>query len=412
MSTVNEQVNELLNEFNAEDTSTEEWISKLGPEKVNELVKKLSPYKPLLLDEKEDEQMSFSYTNMTMENAKRIAMVSLVAFTFRMIKEYKMPEEVPSVEPDEFIANPNILDTPNGITDKRLLEKYAEARASMQERVTIWKFFKNIFDFDPDKQVASALQTNTARDPPPKTKATHTALSSKKNSIRNVQKKDYEYSVDELKERELNSVEEGAYGTIPSVDTFAKWDRYLEENYEQVLDVAKNAYGCQLDIDFMVNIYDKHLTKDDANKFKDRNMDNVIAPITLIRRNHWTILGPYRENRERVDFLNRRTEILREMLDQREKDSHTATDIMQKRIKNKKKENDAEAGPDDKAFRRYIKQNKSQVANMGGIYGGEEDEEDDCPKDAVEVNVFTLQDGGREMKVHKIYNPAEAPQTK
>ena len=94
-------------------------------------------------------------------------------------------------------------------------------------------------------------------------------------------------------------------------------------------------------------------------------MTKVIAPITNIQLNKWALLGSYRENRERVDFYNQHTEVLKEMVDQRERDSHIASDIMKKRIKMKKAANVEEAGPDDKEFIRYLKKNKPQVSKLG-----------------------------------------------
>lgn len=423
MSGITNELNELMNEFAQEDVrkqKMEEFIKNCPEDKLEELLKAVNPYGPVSAVKSGDEEMvSISYTNLRMEYAKRLAAVSLVAFMTRMIKEYKLPEEVPPVDPADFIENPSLMDAPAHIKDPSVLAKWAEARETMSERVVIWKFFQNIFQFDPDRHVASALQTNK-KDPEratvPATAAVRTAVSAKKNSIRSsVARQAWEVTPDELKESDkpTSEVEKAAFETIPPHDMFAKWDRYTEEHYEEIQSATKHVYGCVPDVDFLVIAYDAHKTKAEAQKFKDTHMDRVVAPITQIRKNRWAILGPYRENRERVDFLNRHTEVLKEMIDQRERDSHVATDIMKKRIKTKKAENIKEAGPDDKAFRRYIKANKPSVAGLGGEHVNQGDESDDeCPEDAVEVNVFTVGQGGREMSVHKIYNPVEGPERK
>lgn len=417
MSGLAEQLNELMNEFDQVDVHNEKvakFIAECPDDKIEEMLKVANPYGPVLPIKTTDESMiSVSCTNMRMEYAQRFAATAQIAFTNRMIKEYKMPEEVPAVEIEDYIQNPAILDTPPHITDERTVSKWKEARETMPERVAIWKFFQHIYQFDPDRHVAAALQTNK-KDPSrkvPSTAATRRAVNSKKNAIRaSVKRQDWEATEADLAPSdELSEVEKAAFGTIPPHDMFAKLNRYTEEHYEELQDATHNVYGVRPDIDFCLIVYDSHDTKEEARKFKDRHMESVISSITQIRKNRWAILGPYRENREKVDFLNRHTEVLKEMLDQRERDSHVATDIMKKRIKTKKAENVAEVGPDDKAFRRYIKANKPNIANMGGEYIGEEISDDDCPDDNVEVSVFTVGNGGREMKVHKIYNPVEAP---
>ena len=83
-----------------------------------------------------------------------------------------------------------------------------------------------------------------------------------------------------------------------------------------------------------------------------------------------------------------------------------------KKVKERKESSEylAESGPDDKAFLNYLKQNKPEVAKLGGQHIKQDGEsDDDCPEDAVEVNVFQVDEGGRQLKVHKIYNPVEAP---
>lgn len=421
MSDITKQLNELMTEFDQEDARLEKlkkFIAECPDDKVEALLGAVNPYGPVIpQNEGDEESVSFSYTNMRMEYCKRFAATSLIGFVNRMIREYRVPEEVKPVDPEDFLADPTILDTPAHIKDPQLCKKWEEARATMADRVAIWKFFKEIFGFDPDRHVASALQTNK-KDPArkaPATAAVRQAVTAPKNAIRNVKRQDWEVTADELTPITdatgrilLTEVEQAVFETVPSADMFAKWDRYTTEHYEELQSATQAVYGCRPDIDFCLVVYDAHRTKEEAQKFKDRHMDRVIAPITQIKKNRWAILGDYRENREKVDFLNRHTEVLKEMLDQRERDSHVATDIMKKRIKTKKAENVAEAGPDDAAFRRYIKANKPHIANLGGEHVTTEDT-DDCPDDAVEVNVFTLGDGGREMKVHKIYNPVEAP---
>ncbi len=430
---LNSHVSELLTEFKTENQKEEDmrrWIEQLPEDQLLETLKKINPYSVTLpVHEGESESVSISYTNMRLEFMKRLVTTSMIGFLMRSLKEYKVPDEVPPVEIADYVADPAVAATPDTITDARLKAKYEEYRENMPERIAIWEFLKNIFEFDPDRHVAAALQTNTA-DPErktPDTESTRRAVAAKRNAIREADaRQDYEIqNADDLKKRAeadatsqsgvaTSEIAKEAFAMVPPLDTFARYDLYLESHYDEFIDCTKRLYGIQPDVELCLIVYDKHDNKEEAKKFKDKYIDQVIAPITNIAKNRWVALGPYRQNRERVDFFNRHTEILKEMLDQRERDSHIATDIMKKRIKKKKAENVSEAGPDDREFRRYLKANKPAIARMGGehVTDMKEEDDDECPKDAVEVNVFTLGDGGREMKVHKIYNPVEQPLSK
>jgi hypothetical protein len=420
MSDLKNHVADMLNEFTQEETRAakmREWIAQLPEDQLLDAMKAVNPYGVTLPVKSADvETVSISYTNMRLEFMKRLVTTGMIGFVMKMLKEYKTPDEVAPVDVGDYLADPTIIDPPAYIKDKSILAKYQEYRDSMAERVAIWNFFTSIFDFDPDRHVTSAMQTNT-KDPTracPDTAAVRRAIMSEKNTIRKtVKRADYEAGVADLKPvTDATEVEKAAYGVIPPLDLFAKFDRYLEEHYEEYMGCVAGLYGATPDIDFCLIVYDKHDNAAAAKTFKERYMEQVIAPITNITKNRWVALGPYRENREKLDFFNRHTEVLKEMIDQRERDSHVATDIMKKRIKTKKAQNIAEAGPDDKEFLKYLKANKPEISRMGGEHIRQDniaEEDDQCPDDAVEVNVFTLEDGGREMKVHKIYNPVEAP---
>lgn len=414
---LNTEVSQLLNEFSEEERRKQELRNKLESmtsEELMEFMKKINPY-GVVSDAKvsKTEQASISYTNMRMEYMKRFVVTSMVGYMLRMLKEYKVPNEIPPVEPLEYIRNPSICDPPAFVKDPSVLAKYAEFKAGMEERVAIYKFIQSIFDFDPDRHVTSALATNV-QDPSrivPKSEAIARALAARKNTVNTLESRSaYEATIDKMTREAKTEQERYAFEMVPSLDTFIRYDRYAEEFYEQYQDLVHTIYGQRPDVDFAVIVYDKHTNSDEAKKFKERNMNKVIAPITNIDLNRWVLLGPYQENRERVDFYNSHTEVLKEMLDQRERDSKVAADIMRKRIKNEKLKNIAEAGPDAPEFRKFIKENKPNISVMGGEHvavDNVDDEDDD--KNVVEVNVFTVGDGGRDLKVHKIYNPVEAP---
>lgn len=415
------ELHSLLDEIDASDEHSKEianWIENLDEEGLQKAFKKLNPY-GVTIPSKSERSASFSYTNYSLEFAKQLATTSLIAYLFNQVKEWQVPDEVKPIDIDAYIADPSIADTPSSIKHETTVKKMEENRRTMHDRVAAFNFLKHIFDFDPDKHAASALTTNKG-DPERRlanTKAVRRALRNT-NNVRNVPKKDYEASKSDLNHVPSGEIETQAFNTIPSLDTFARLERYMDDNYEELLQTTRDIYGSRPDIDFAINIYDIHQSREEAEHFKTKHGSQVIAPITNVTCNKWALLGPYRQNRERVDYMNSQTELLKAMLDKREQDSHIATDIMKKRIKIKKKQNIEEAGPDDPAFRNYIKQHKPDINKLGATHVELEDEkkhdsssDDEDDKKNIQVNMFTLEDGGAKLRKHKIYNPAEAPPT-
>ncbi len=409
-------LNDVVQSKEDQEKKFEKMIDSMSEEDLKSLMKKINPYSAISdASIAPDETVSISITNYRMEYMKRLVTTTMIGFMMRMLKEYKVPDEVPPVEPLDYLKHPELCDTPEGIKDPIALKKYEDNRASMQERVIVYKFLESIFKFDPDRHVTAALTTNTKDSSRvvPKSETIGRILNERKNTIRNADdRKDYEAKYSDQAREAQNPEERAAYDLIPPLDTFARYDRYAEEFFEQYVETVNTLYGQKPDLEFGVIVYDKHVSKEAAKLFKERNMDKVIAPITNITLNKWVLFGPYRQNRERVDFYNHHTEVLKEMIDQRERDSHIATDIMKKRVKVKKQQNVEEAGPDHPDFIKYLKKNKPQIAKMGAEYAGMHDmdaKDDDDDGKTVEVDVFSITDGGRETRVTKIYNAVEKP---
>lgn len=426
MTDLNSLMDNYMNEINDEKQKKkkfEEWVKNASPEDLNKVFKSINPYGVVLPDKECNiknsdnvPNLSISYTNYTLEFAQSYATTSLIAFLYRMLYEYKVPEEVPAFDIENYIKDPSIADPPSHITDERLLKMYEQNKKDMDERIVIWKFLNSQFEYDPDLHVRSSYKSNK-NDPErrlPNTDAIRKALI-RRNTIRKEPVQDYEAKVDDLNYDPKNDVEKRCFNHVPSVDFFLKQARYRDEHHEQFLQLVQDLYGLRPDMDFSICVYDKHKNKEDAEKFKRKHQKSVIASIINIDQNRWALLGPYQQNRARIDFYNEHTEALKQMIDKRAQDEPVATDIMKKKIKIKKKKNREDAGDDDEIVKQYFKDNKPDIAFMGGehvtdfVTEGEKTVDDVCPDDAVEVNMFNVSNGGMDMSVHKIYNPVEEP---
>jgi hypothetical protein len=401
-----------LDTFVTKNKSTKEefekWIGGLDDKQLLDALKDANPYgishpnKPH--DDPNRDVLCFSYTNYRLAFAKQYAVTGMVGYLFRRLMEYKVADEVKHVDIEEYMADPSIADTPAIITDDRLLKLHQANRDMMVDRVAVFKFLKSVFKYDPDVHVRSSYKANKANDERrrPEPLKTDVVVG---NTIR---KRDTTDPADQDYVPEAGD-EAAMLTNVPPADLFYGLNRYMSEHHELMQKCVYDVYGSKPDVDLAVIPY-KVMKDSEVNDFKNRYMDQVIAPITSIDLGRWGLLGPYAQNRERVDFINRKTEVLKEMLDKREQDSKLGADVMAKRVKRKRDANVVESGPTHPKFKQWLKANKPKVAQMGADYlGDDEDDDDSCPIDKVEIPVYSLGDGGQELEVHKIYNPVEAP---
>lgn len=351
-----------------------EVIEKLSDEEVQDIYKKLNPYSYVAPEITDDKLVSFSYTNMSENYMKRFMTTSMIAYLYRHLREWKTPEEIPSVSVEEYLANPACIEpyaylrepgtNPTAQHAKDvMLKKYAEYKEVMKKKVIIHEFLGSLFDFNADEHVISALKVNNT-DPKrklPDTPAVHKAIETK-NTVTNAARKSYETPTNVI-DAKLPATD--VFHHIPSEDMIARFDRYRTDNYEQLHDATYRLYGVRNDTDLAVIFYDKHASADEAKIFKERHANEFNVPVTRIKQNRWVLLGPYKKNREAVDWLSSSTDVLKEMLDKRGEDEKIMNDIMTKAAKRKKMKEIAEQGPDSEAVEKYFKDNQPAVSSLG-----------------------------------------------
>lgn len=212
----------------------------------------------------------------------------------------------------------------------------------------------------------------------------------------------------------------GAYEWIPSTNVFYHWDRYLSNHYEQIREATAILYNEKPDIEFQLQYYGSFDTVEAAREFERKYESNVITSVYTIQNGGWTILGPFKENRSRIDFYNKNTEIIKRMFEQAESDQALGKDLMQKRIRRAKKDNILSAGPDDPGLAKY-KAAVNTIEALGAKEGLSREEKDklaqayrdkemaEVPEDAIQVDVFGPDGKGGMQKSH-FYTQAEAPE--
>ncbi len=197
---------------------------------------------------------------------------------------------------------------------------------------------------------------------------------------------------------------------IPPADIFHSWNYYTEANYDQLLAAVGDLYGEVPFLDFAVNPLSWHENVDKADEFIHKHKNEVITEIFKAHSGKWNFCAPYKQVRDSTRYFNEKTHVLEEMMKQIESDQRMGEELMKNKIRKKKRKNVEEEGADDPAFLKWKKGNTT-LKDMGAEEVNQNSyADDDCPDDAVQVDVFRISQGGRKMEKSKFFTKAEAPE--
>jgi hypothetical protein len=213
-----------------------------------------------------------------------------------------------------------------------------------------------------------------------------------------------------------------AWNVSPPVDVFHHFTRYMNNHYEDLRKVCGEYYNEHPDFEYAIIYYDTFGSLEDAREFKIQHESEFKCEVLTIENSGITLVGPFKENRERIDFYNKNTEILKRMDEQLASDHKLGKDLMEKHLKDKKKKNIAEMGPDDKGLAAYSA-NVNTVKELGAKKSMtlkeqreyhkalQEKEDAEVPDDALKVEMFFPEDadGTTSLKKSVFYTQVEAP---
>ena len=442
-----EQLELYLKSFNDED------LSELDKDKILQMRKDLNPYGRTIAGS--DKWMNFSITQVSHEYWKKFLTTALVGFLHRMNDEWKVPAGVPVVSVYDYLDDKTKLDTPDTVIQKNntsMVYDYEFNRKWMEKRLIVKEFLEEMFQFNPDEHVRSAYRPNYKDDSrtmldtmAARLAVRHLSTHDKEfkkqkeehDEEKNVKKKKIKKTIigkDGKKRVIVREVEEpralpdkkptnpdlleqsapkdtNLYDTvtnnIPPHDMFHRFKMYYTENYENLRDAVHALYVERPDLELAINPYSWHDNKDDAELFKKQHADEVIAEVFTVQSGKWNFFDTFKEQRDSVNFYNKNTIILEEMVKQIERDEKLGQDLMAKRVEKEKKKNIIEAGPDAENFKKWREEN-SDLQKLGAKYVGDMADED-MPDDSVQVDVWRLAKGGLEITKDKFYSQAEAP---
>ena len=264
------------------------------------------------------------------------------------------------------------------------LERIIMRAENMTKKIIIREFLDSLFTFNPDTHVRGSYGENPLdpeRTPIKTTTAKKSNRSWKKKDkfdLRKVSKLPGASQVSDEKETSVfddeNEFDEKDSDTrktltthIPPADTYFKLQMYIDDHYEEIRGAVKDIYHEKPDIEWAVNPYQIFTDPEDAKKFVHKHSDEVLWDIETLHTNHWNLMGPFKKNQERTDFLNNNTEVITEYLSQLEKDKKLGRQLMMKKAQRKKLENVGLEGPDSKQFRKYKSEFATTAEAMGAV---------------------------------------------
>lgn len=166
-----------------------------------------------------------------------------------------------------------------------------------------------------------------------------------------------------------------AVDVVPPADTFHRWAYYLETNMEALRAATAAIYHSKPDLDLAFVVYrafEGTPAETDAAfaAFQDAHQEEVISDIKHVTAGAWTLLGDFQQNREKISFYNKHTEVLKRILDRHAEDKKLGQELMKNRVRQRKAQNIREAGPDAPGLGEYA----SALGGAGGerVIGREE----------------------------------------
>lgn len=396
-------------------TSVESKIGELSEEQLNALFGKVQPYKSLG-SASSDKFVLGSVINLREKYLKKLITTAMVGFLFQMQSEYTVDEEDLETPPnkDDFYEEEVTQTLPENYNTSILfneeLDKMYKTRFP-NGKVTTYKEMEALLSEDDLLEVSSKVneryneltKSEKVFNSIKYNEALEDAVSAQSEKEQVVIKRFLEwlFKYDENKhvakgnnevngDSERQNAEElkgtdTVYDNIPPNDTHCRFNAYYDINYEKLRDATKNIYNVKPDLEHAMIIYDVVNKKEDVDAFIHKYGANSGYDILSFGLNQWTLMGPFKENRDRVDYYNKHNSIIKSMLDQQEADNKLREELMKKRIKSKKIKAEKVFGKDSPGFDEYKKLSPSELENK---YNAKMEElEDGSIKITREINV-------------------------
>lgn len=464
------QIDDIVKEL---ETNPEK-INDLTDEQAIEVDKYLNPYGATIYGE--DKYTCVSFTNLKEKYMQKLLTTGLIGFTFQMAREYEIDDEDlddnykqlldkeqfyeysenPDKKNPEFMKNyeKNLyLEIKFDIIKSKLKEQLNEEESKESEIESDENIFKNLekYKLTEEEELELGNRVNMALEDklqPVKFFNNEKYLERKYELLNEQTKKEQEIinrflnkifkydpknHTSEVYNKDHNDPERKKITNnqfteiIPPNDTYGRFQYYYEVNYEELREAVHYLYNDKPDIEVALNIYETFNSLDECNEYINKNKDKVITNILTLTNYKWNLLGPFKQNRERITFYNENTQVLENILKQQEDDAKMGKKLLDERIRKKKIKNVKEYGKTDPAVAKYLKENPNDItANSHKVdiledkvivteeieisESGAKVDEDGTPEDAIEIGVTSINLKDKKISTTTIYTKAHAPE--
>lgn len=407
-----------------------------------------------------DKVVIASVSNLREQYLKKLLTTALISFLFQMKDEYAvdeveltsppnkddyMEEVANHILPDDFDKNTfyhnelskyykekfpdheetKVSDMEEALTEDELLDLTAKGNAELAKLTTPEKKL-NAMAYNDAIQDAIKTQSDGERVVIDKFLSWLFKFNKDKH-----EQDGHQPAVDDPGRTDLSELEgtDPVYDNIPPNDTHCRFTSYYEINYEKLREATNNIYNVKPDREHAMIVYDVVNSQEDANAFIRKYASSSKYDILSFNLNRWTLMGPFKENRERVDYYNKHNSIIKALLEQQEADNQLAEDLMKKRVKSTKVKAEKVFGKDSPGFEEYRKLSPAELENKynakveqidedkikvtrEAVVDAETEEtltldEDGVPTNALEVPITTINAKTGEVSQSRIFTRAD-----
>lgn len=340
-------------------------IMLLNIEKLTQLRTMANPYREPVQSTEEERFMCFSFINLQEKYHRRMLMTSLIAFIYRMLSEHTISSDLLPVNKFVESLKPG-KDSETYEEDFTFYEKVKSKYDGQDQwdfKELMYGFLQEYFEFNPDIHVKSSA-----------------------------------YASDKNEEVLKNLDDSEVPKRLPPMDTFQRWKRYEHANYEAIRQITDDLYGEKAYLDACFMPYGVSFkTLADAKSYIRKYKREFGLEVHVAKAWNWTFLEAWRGNREKLMLDDEKLAILKGIIENQQEEEKLGRDMLKKRVEKEKRKNIKEAGPDDPGLAKYLKEFAPPVSKQGvnrvleaKDLGKLESVEEDCPENAIEVNVIEL----------------------
>lgn len=419
-----------LDELIKELEQNPDKLEELNDEQLAAMEKKLNPYGATIFGD--EKYTCLSFTNLREQYMTKLLTTALIGFTYQMCKEHET-DLTPDIDVTKFtkiVPHPSFSDKElmgniyNEHYHKHLLDDKTEEEASFLAGKYVSDNFGPVEVVD---NQAIDIESEKLKDE---------MSASEKEVIKRFLDKHFKYdpNLHASSSYTSNSDPERQtrpekYNQVVPADTYSRFQHFYDVNYEDLRAAVCYLYSEKPDLEVAINVYNSFDSLSDADKFVDKNKEKVITNVLTLTNNKWNLIGSFKENRDRVNFYNKNTVILENIMKQREADAKIGKELLSKRVRKMKVKNVKRYGKDHPNFVKYKKQNLDGVYDTAITKITEEDDEivverlmevadtgakvdeDGVPEDSLEIKVTKINAATNEVDHHSIYTKTQEPET-